>query len=530
ELKIQKCEMATLSRICRRCLYLSQFHNISRITHNYRYVGSLGSSLGESKQMLWNEYNRAKAAVKARPAAPNVDPLSIFSNNELSLGDINVYGFDYDYTLASYRDELHFLIYQLGREALVNQLKYPKAILGLEYNPGFAVRGIHYDIRKGLLMKIDAFHNIQPGTVYRGLEPVEYSEVIELYGGTHVSVEYVSPFFGKNAMHQLMDLFALPEVTLLSNITQYFNEKNIAYDPEYVFYDVRNAVQGIHTSGLLHQKIMENLDVYIEKGPEVAELLQNLAAAGKKLFLLSNSGFPFVDKGMTYMIGPDWMDLFDVCIVNARKPKFFHQKSRPFRIYEKETGMRTWDRVSSLQKGKIYQEGNVSLFSGMTGWIGSQVLYCGDHVYSDLADPGLRHGWRTGAIIPELENEISIQNSISFKTSMAWMITLQNLIERLQIYDDSESQEVLHVWMKERDDLRNFSKEVFNPQFGSVFRTYHNPTYFFRRLHRLADLYMSSIVNLSNYSDQHTFYPRRWALPHEVHYGIPWEEQGGVLR
>ena len=70
--------------------------------------------------------------------------------------------------------------------------------------------------------------------------------------------------------------------------------------------------------------------------------------------------------------------------------------------------------------------------------------------------------------------------------------------------------------------FRKLSKDLFNPQFGSVFRTYHNPTYFFRRLHRLADLYMSSIVNLLNYSDAHVFYPRRWALPHEVHYGAPW--------
>ena len=33
----------------------------------------------------------------------------------------------------------------------------------------------------------------------------------------------------------------------------------------------------------------------------------------------------------------------------------------------------------------------------------SQVLYFGDHVYSDLADPGLKNGWRTGGVIPELE-------------------------------------------------------------------------------------------------------------------------------
>lgn len=38
----------------------------------------------------------------------------------------------------------------------------------------------------------------------------------------------------------------------------------------------------------------------------------------------------------------------------------------------------------------------------MTGWRGHQVLYFGDHPYSDLADVTLQHGWRTGAIITEL--------------------------------------------------------------------------------------------------------------------------------
>lgn len=32
-----------------------------------------------------------------------------------------MYGFDYDYTLAVYKDSLHYLIYDLGRDALVKK-------------------------------------------------------------------------------------------------------------------------------------------------------------------------------------------------------------------------------------------------------------------------------------------------------------------------------------------------------------------------------------------------------------------------
>lgn len=63
--------------------------------------------------------------------------------------------------------------------------------------------------------------------------------------------------------------------------------------------------------------------------------------------------------------------------------------------------------------------------------------------------------------------------------------------------------------------FRQKIKCVFNKQFGSVFRTYHNPTYFSRRLFRFADIYTSCVTNLLNYSVNHTFYPRRGVMPHE---------------
>ena len=56
---------------------------------------------------------------------------------------------------------------------------------------------------------------------------------------------------------------------------------------------------------------------------------------------------------------------------------------------------------------------------------------------------------------------------------------------------------------------------MFNPQFGSTFRSYNNPTYFSRKLFRFSDLYTSRVTNLLRYSLIHSFYPRRGVLPHE---------------
>ena len=47
----------------------------------------------------------------------------MFACNRLDLRTIDVYGFDYDYTIASYRPELEQLIYDLGKQVLLNNFK-----------------------------------------------------------------------------------------------------------------------------------------------------------------------------------------------------------------------------------------------------------------------------------------------------------------------------------------------------------------------------------------------------------------------
>lgn len=49
------------------------------------------------------------------------NPDTIFANNEMSLQDIEIYGFDYDYTLAFYSKHLHTLIFNVARDILIQQ-------------------------------------------------------------------------------------------------------------------------------------------------------------------------------------------------------------------------------------------------------------------------------------------------------------------------------------------------------------------------------------------------------------------------
>ena len=53
----------------------------------------------------------------------------MFINNEICLSDIKVYGFDYDYTLASYNQELQHVLYDLGKEKLIQKYKVSNLLL-----------------------------------------------------------------------------------------------------------------------------------------------------------------------------------------------------------------------------------------------------------------------------------------------------------------------------------------------------------------------------------------------------------------
>ncbi|XP_028669086.1 5'-nucleotidase domain-containing protein 2 [Erpetoichthys calabaricus] len=474
----------------------------------------------DTKTYLWARYNEMKRLVHdlLPPGVCNLlNPATIYANNEVNLAEVDIYGFDYDYTLALYSNALHSMIFNTARDFLIENYKYPEGIRKYDFIPNFAARGLHYDIQKGLLMKIDAFHYIQLGTVYRGLQPVPDKEVLELYNGTHhVPLNQVSGFYGKGPkMKQFMDIFSIPEMTLLAVANDYFISNNIEYDPVHLYKDVSDTIRDVHIKGYMYKWIMQDLEKYILRGDETYAVLHRLANNGKKLFLITNSPFSFVDKGMNYMVGKDWRDFFDIIIVQADKPHFFNDCIKPFRRLDRNGDLQ-WDKINNLDKGQIYKQGNLFDFLRLTGWRGSKVLYFGDHLYSDLADLMLRHGWRTAAIVPELEIETKVVNTEQYAQSLTWLQALTGLLERMQMHRDPESQKVLQDWLKEREELRAITKNLFNPQFGSIFRTCHNPTYFSRRLCRFSDLYMASLSCLLNYDLSYTFYPRRTPLQHEA--------------
>ena len=71
----------------------------------------------------------------------------IFANTYVDLGKVDTVGFDYDYTLVHYTEELLELLYDMALTRLVNDRHYPPEMLqsGLKYDPFFSIRGTYYN-------------------------------------------------------------------------------------------------------------------------------------------------------------------------------------------------------------------------------------------------------------------------------------------------------------------------------------------------------------------------------------------------
>jgi hypothetical protein len=156
-----------------------------------KWIKSKKNRRFHSTQRLEEAYKKIKAKCQSKKLPKDVNPKAVFACNELDLKEVKVYGFDYDYTLACYKPSMDYILYNLGRQTLIEQYKYPAEIAQLEYKPGFAVRGLHYDIEKGVLLKLDSFLQIQFGSVYKGLTPLSTEEVLKHYKNRIIPIAYV---------------------------------------------------------------------------------------------------------------------------------------------------------------------------------------------------------------------------------------------------------------------------------------------------------------------------------------------------
>jgi hypothetical protein len=75
-----------------------------------------------------------------------IEQESVYANSYVDLSKVSTIGFDYDYTLVTYTQELLELIYDMALKRLVEEKEYPREMLesGLKFDPFFSIRGEFY--------------------------------------------------------------------------------------------------------------------------------------------------------------------------------------------------------------------------------------------------------------------------------------------------------------------------------------------------------------------------------------------------
>ena len=228
----------------------------------------------------------------------------------------------------------------------------------------------------------------------------------------HVDKDYI-----RTHMRGLLDLFSQSEACLLADVCQALQNDGISFSGAAIFGDVETAIINVHASGEMHRTIASDVESYIHPSPNLRGLLERWRASGKTLFVLSNSSLDFINAGMSYIMGNDWMSCFDLTLSASRKPDFYtsttpfrklHETNAPSTGPYKQTFRTDFRNVKELETGQAYCRGSLKDLLRMRNWDEQRVLYFGDHLYSDLVAPTKLLGWRTGGVIREIENEIDL--------------------------------------------------------------------------------------------------------------------------
>ena len=325
----------------------------------------------------------------------------IFVNRSLNFGHIKLVGFDMDHTLAPYIHEtFESLAFKETLKKFINA-GYPEELSQLEFKKNFIIRGLMVDRSRGNILKVDGHKYVKEA--YHGYQVLTKENRHSLYN---------QQSFKANNFLSIDTYFALSEVQLFIEIVDYMdkNPNKIKKTYEEVYADLRKFIDISHRDGSIKAKVLSNPEKYIKKDKYLARTLVRLIDADKKLFLLTNSNYEYTQHIMEYILSDAheqltrWKDFWSYIIVGSGKPGFFVE-NRPFFEVIEDSGLLKIHQ-DKLQSHKIYHGGNAYTFEKLSGYIGDEILYIGDHIYGDIIQSKGSVNWRTMLIIDELEEEI----------------------------------------------------------------------------------------------------------------------------
>ncbi|KAL5782806.1 hypothetical protein ACOSP7_007835 [Xanthoceras sorbifolium] len=478
------------------------------------------------------------------PSSARNSPRGIFCSRTLNLRSISAIGYDMDYTLIHYNVMAwEGRAYDYCMENLRN-MGFP--VDGLSFDPDLVIRGLVIDKENGNLVKADRFGYVK--RAMHGTTMLSTRAVSEMYGRELVDLRKESRWEFLNT------LFSVSEAVAYMQMVDRLDEGAIGaelgpLDYKGLYKAVGKALFRAHVEGQLKSEIMSKPELFVEPDPELPLALLDQKEAGKRLLLITNSDYHYTDKMMQHSFNrflPNdmgWRDLFDMVIVSARKPEFF-QTSHP--LYEVVTGEGLMRPCFKAVTGGLYSGGSAQMVENSLNIHGDEILYVGDHIYTDVSQSKVHLRWRTALICRELEDEYKAL--ISSRGHRARLIELINqkevvgdLFNQLRLalqrrtkgrpaqtlaatnmedQELTESMQKLLIVMQRLDEeiapMLEADGDLFNKRWGFISRAgMWDKSHLMRQIEKYADIYTSRVSNFLHYTPFMYFRSQEQTLAHD---------------
>ncbi len=462
-------------------------------------------------------------------------PRRVFCNRTLNLRSIQAVGCDMDYTLVHYRSELwEASAYQHVKNVLADE-GFP--VDELKFVPELASLGLVVDTELGNLVKANRFGHVRKAC--HGTQMLDYEQLRQVY--TTVPIDL------SDRRWQVMDtLFSLSESCIYMQLVDLLEQGKLDRGLSYreLYASVTRAMDSAHLEGKLKAEIMAAPERYVVPDTELPQALLDLKQAGKKLLLITNSEWEYTSVMMSHAFdehlpdGQTWRDLFDLIVVQARKPEFFSGRAPAFRLVDDEGRCRP--HVGLLAEGDVYLGGNARLIEQSLGVNGDHILYIGDHIFADVHVSKDLLRWRTALVVRELERELEEQDAFMPKQLQleewmqqkeAWEHRFSMLRLDLQRSNaprgDAKAEAARRAMQQLRSDLVRLDEQIaplaqeadqlLSKRWGPLMRCGNDKSRLARQIERYADVYMSRVSNLLAYTPFVYLRAPRGALPHDSH-------------
>ena len=460
----------------------------------------------------------------------------VYANRTLNLRAIRAVGCDMDYTLIHYHVHLwEERAYEHARQRLLAK-GFP--LDGARFDPDFVTRGLILDLELGNIVKASRFGYVTQAN--HGTRRLEHAEHRKIY--SRVLVDLAEPRWVF-----LNTLFSLSEASLYAQLVDLLDAGRIEAVMGYreLYGVVRENLGEAHMEGTLKREIVADPDRYVVDDPELPLALLDLKHAGKQLLLITNSEWTYTREMMAFAFdkhlpkGLVWRDLFDLVIVEARKPSFFTSENPVFEVVDEAGLLRP--NPGGLRANGIYLGGDARRVEAHLGLPGEQILYVGDHLFADVHVTKDVLRWRTALVVRELESELSDLEAFAKRQA-----ELDAYMEDKQGLDQQQAQLRLQLQRKEKGygpqvkasvqelrrelagvrkraeeldsmiaELAMQAAEITNRRWGPLMRAGNDKSRMARQIERYADVYTSRVANLLAHTPFAYVRAPRGSLPHD---------------